>query len=96
MNFARAQRRRNVRAEARSQKEQPPAYIDLVEWVRQRAHISRGRAAKVILAGSLKVDSHTIGVTRIKTHDGHKRLLNRYVPADLRGRIEVVKPEWMD
>lgn len=70
--------------------------IDLVEWVRVRSHMSRGRARKVIMAGSLKVDSHIIGYKQAKLIDGGGIKVPEFlVPAEWRGRIEVVKPEWL-
>lgn len=68
-----------------------PAYIDLIDWVKIRSNLSTRRAVGVILAGSLKVDSHIIGVKEIGP--AKMKVLDRYVPADLRGRIEVVIPE---
>lgn len=89
MSFARAERRRQERAAARSQKDQLPAFIDLIDWVKMRANISTRQAIGVIMSGALRVDSHKVGVVEEK---GHYRLV-RYVPADLRGRIEVANPE---
>lgn len=66
-----------------------PAYIDLIQWVKMRSNISTGLARKVILAGTLRVDSHTIGV--VKTERG--KVFQQFVPAELRGRIQVIEPE---
>lgn len=73
------------------------ARIDLVEWVRTRAHMSRGRARKVILAGSLKVDSHIIGFSQANLLSGGAIKVPAFlVPAEYRGRIQVVRPELFD
>ena len=55
-----------------------PAYIDLVQWIKDRQRVSTGLAMKIISAGALKVDSHP--------------LTERYVPAEFRDRITVVEP----
>lgn len=94
MNFARAERRRKQRAERKAHKAQLPARIDLIEWVKMRSNLSTGKSVAVILAGSLKADSHTLGVKTLKNLDGTPRkVFERYVPAELRGRIEVHTPK---
>lgn len=64
-------------------------YVDLVHWVKMRSSLTTHTAIRVILAGALKVDSHTIGV---KEHQGVK-FFERCVPADVAARIEIVTPE---
>lgn len=66
-----------------------PTSINLIEWVKIRAHISTGRAVKVIMARSLMVDSHVIGVGQ----DKFGSYLKPVVPAELRGKIVVVEPK---
>lgn len=75
----------------RSLKQPPAGYIDLIAWVKDRAHVSTRRAVAVIMEGTLKVDSHVIG--RAKIGKTGLKVLDRYVPASYRGRIEVVVPE---
>lgn len=71
--------------------------IDLIEWVRGRARMSRGRARKVILAGSLKVDSHIIGYKEAQLLNGGSIKVPEFqVPAEYNTRIQVVRPELFD
>jgi hypothetical protein len=65
----------------------PPAYIDLIDYVKMRTRCTTGMAKKVILAGSLMVDSHPIGY---KLHDGDRKELHPYVDAKFRDRITIV------
>lgn len=55
-----------------------PAYIDLVDWIKIRQPMSTQLAMRIINLGWLKSDSHT--------------LTDRYVPASLRGNIELHVP----
>lgn len=68
-------------------------HIDLIEWVRMRARMSRTRAQSVILAGSLTVDSHPIGFIEVKGLREPLKIPQLRVPSDYRGRIQVVTPE---
>lgn len=72
-----------------------PAYINLIDWLKDRRYASTtGEAKAIILAKRVKADSHPLGVKKmpvlqpdmtIKEED----VVAPLVPADLRGRITV-------
>lgn len=66
-----------------------PAQVDLIEWIKLRANVTTTEAVNLILAGTLRVDSHKIGIH----HTPRGPRLNRYVPADVARRIQIVVPE---
>lgn len=91
-----ARKARTSYRERKARRKPLEARIDLVEWVRARSNMSRGRARKVILAGSLKVDSHIIGYRKAHLIDGGGIKVPEFlVPAEYGPRIRVVKPEWL-
>lgn len=63
-----------------------PAYIDLVEHIRLRTRCTRGIARRIILAGMVRVDSHSVGFKY--NRDGTK-VLDPRIPAEHRGRVMV-------
>ena len=67
----------------------PPGYIDLIQYIKDRVNVSTGTARAVIMAGTLRIDSHILGVEHTKQGDVFKR----YIPADLRSRIEIHVPD---
>lgn len=84
-NTPREKRRRQFQ---RALKVPLPGYIDLIQWVKLRSRVTTGDAIRLILAGVLHVDSHVIGMQEI----GPRKVLQRFVPADYRGRIRIVEP----
>lgn len=84
----RAERRRITRAALAN--EQLPAYTDLIWWVKLRARMSTRAARKLILAGQLKVDSHTVGIKTVQTLNGPLNILDRYIPAEQGHRVRMV------
>ncbi len=71
-----------------------PAYVDLVEWIRMRYPMSRGRARAVLLAGALQVDSHVVGRAEVTRPDGTKQtVVDRHIASSLCDHITVVEPE---
>lgn len=86
-NTLAAKRGRRV---AKALRSTPPAYVDLIAWVKMRLHCSTRKAAQVIMTGCLKVDSHTVGVENLAK--GGKRFV-RYIPAEQARTMRVVTPE---
>lgn len=71
-----------------------PRRVNLIDWVRARGSFSRRTAAKIVLSGALKVDSHTVGVTYIDRKDKEPlKILNPIIDADLARKIQIVMPE---
>lgn len=81
--------KRTRRARRTLRKGRLPAYINLIEWIKMRGPFTTATARKIILSGALKVDSHVLG---FEEKNGIK-VLKPLVPADLRGRIQIVLPE---
>jgi hypothetical protein len=86
---------RRFRKQLRKNASNVPALIDLVDYLRTRGHASTtGEARKIILAGRVRADSHTLGVRRVPTMDGDKvamvDIVDPLIPADLRGAIQVL------
>lgn len=69
-----------------------PGYVDVLAWIKLRANVTTSAAVRVAVKGALKVDSHTIGRTKING----VYVFDRYVPATLVGQagkdIVVVMP----
>lgn len=82
---ARAARRRKAREAARIAAG-PPAYIDLIHYVKLRTRCTTGTAKRVLLAGALKMDSHPVGYKLTKKG---KKILDPLISADLRDRIVI-------
>lgn len=78
------------RAQRELRKGRLPAQIDLLEWIKLRSNVTTTTAARLLLAGVLRVDSHKIGFKMLK---GGRKVLDPYVSANLRGRIEIHVPE---
>ena len=66
-----------------------PSYVNLIEWVKVRSHLSTGRARKVLMSGALKVDSHPVGYRTVKG----KKYLNVLLPAHMAPRIQITDIE---
>lgn len=70
----------------------PPAYIDLIDYIKLRTRCTTGMAKKVILAGALMVDDTVVGYVHVEdpaVPGGKRKQLVTRVPAELRERIEV-------
>lgn len=68
----------------------PEAYIDLIHYVRIRTNCTASMAAKVLLAGALRVDSHPVGYKWQKDLTGKSvKVLDPYLPAKYRDQIVV-------
>lgn len=88
------ERKRARRAYRENFKNPLPGRIDLIAWIKLRSNVTTGDAVRLILSGCLRVDSHKVGFTTVKIGQDHERkILNRYGPAEWRGRIEVVSPD---
>jgi hypothetical protein len=74
-----------------------PAYIDLIEWLKDRGHAqTTGEAKKIILDGRVKADSHVLGIAKIPMLQPdysvkEEDVVSRHVDARHRGRITVAK-----
>lgn len=68
-----------------------PAYIDLVQWLRDHKHAdTAGAAQKLITEGRVKSDSHTLGLTPVHLEGGKEiQVPSRFVPAKYRPTISV-------
>lgn len=64
-----------------------PAYINLIEYVKDRTRCTTGTATAVLLSGAIKVDSHTVGYKTV----GGKKVLQPLLPAEMRDRIMITK-----
>jgi hypothetical protein len=88
------QRRRAAKALRRSTL---PAYINLIEWLKDRRYASTtGEAQKILLAGRVQADSHKLGVKRMPVLQADQTIREQdvvqpIVPAELRSRIIVTK-----
>jgi predicted rRNA methylase YqxC with S4 and FtsJ domains len=75
----------------------PPAYFDLIQWLRDRNYANTRKQAKdMILAGKVKADSHTLGVGQEPFIDANGQIAYRpavmqHVPAELKPRVVVSK-----
>ena len=69
----------------------PPAYIDLIQWLKLRGHAqTTGEAKRLLTDGKVRSNSHPVGRTRIQvTEDDHIWLPDRFVPARLRDSLIV-------
>ncbi len=64
-----------------------PAYIDLVRWLKDRGHAqTTGGANRLLVAGRVRSDSHTVGRMRGPKDEW---VPARLVPANLRERLVV-------
>lgn len=68
-----------------------PAYIDLIQWLRDRRYASTaGGAREIIEAGRVRSESHTLGSRLALDRTGQKtQVFEQYVPARLRDTIRV-------
>ncbi len=71
----------------------PPAWIDLIDYLKLRTRCTTGKAKAALMAGVLYVDSHPIGYKWEKNQYGESvKVLDPYVPAHLRGQIQYRDP----
>lgn len=88
---------KRLRKQLKRLRDKPPAYIDLIEWLCMRHRMSRGKARGILMIGAVKVDSHVVGQRVIEDDDGFKtRIVDPFIPASCRGRIEIVKPDELE
>lgn len=72
-----------------------PAYIDLIDWLKTRRYVqTTGEAERLILAGRVKSESHTLGIAKVKrlTPDykiEEVEVVNRFIPAEFRATLRV-------
>lgn len=86
-----------LRRQLRQNSNRAPVHLDLVEYLQAHRHAdSAGKARKIILAGRVKANSHTLGIAQVPKMVGNTVVMEDtvapLVPADLRGSI-VVLPE---
>lgn len=72
----------------------PPAFIDLVDWLQMHRHAdTAGQARAIILAGRVKSESHTLGISRVPKLVANKvemvDVVDPLVPASLRPTFRV-------
>jgi hypothetical protein len=72
-----------------------PVWIDLIHYLKLHRHAqTTGEAKKIILAGRVKADSHTLGIKRVpmlvKGKAEDVDVVDPYVPARLRASITVL------
>lgn len=72
----------------------PPAYFDLVQWLRDRKYARTNKEAReLILAKRVKADSHALGVGEqfVYTPEGPKmvEVVMPHVPVEFKGRVVV-------
>lgn len=78
----------------RSLRKTPPAFFDLVQWLRDRGYGTTNKECRaLILAGRVKADSHTLGLGKAVHWTGEKfeevPAVYPHVPVALRDRIIV-------
>lgn len=81
---------KRARREKKALRNTPQGYINLIDWIRERSSVTKQDAAKLLLAGVLRVDSHKVGY---KVLDGERKVLAPFVTSDVRGRITLHDPE---
>ncbi len=87
------QRRRAAKALRR---QSPPAFIDLVQWLKDRRYArTTGEANRIILAKRVMADSHPLGIKRVPTLLPNQTIkeqdvVSPLIPAAHRGRIVVL------
>lgn len=90
--------RRNSREEKKKRKvlhalrQTPPAWIDLIDYIKLRTRCTTGMAQKVILSGALMVDDTVVGFVNVEdplAEGGKRKQLVPRVPAEVRDRIVV-------
>lgn len=69
-----------------------PAFLDLTDWLKDHGHAqTSGEASRLMVAGKVKADSHTIGRVVVAGPRGKEVTIpDPHVPADLRDRIQVI------
>lgn len=70
---------KRARRARKALRQELPAFIDLVVWLKQRDHMTTSMAERIIANGWIHSESHELRVRR--------------VPAALRGTIEVRPPK---
>lgn len=80
----------------RSLNNTPPAWIDLIDYVKLRTRCTTGTAKKILLSGALKIDSHPVGFKweADPMRQGEViKVLYPYLDAKHRGNILIQLPE---
>ena len=70
-----------------------PAYINLIEYVKDRTRCTNGTARQVLLQGVLRIDSHPIGYKWQKYNGRDVKVIDPLLPAEYRDKIVISKPE---
>lgn len=74
----------------------PPAYFDLIQWLRDRGYANTNKQAReLILARRVKADSHALGVAPapVRMPDGKVEMVDtvfRHVPVEVKRDVTVV------
>lgn len=67
-----------------------PAYIDLVQWLRDRGYAqTAGAARRLIVEGRVVSESHVLGKTMVEVDGAQLEMFTPHVPARLRDSLEV-------
>jgi hypothetical protein len=69
----------------------PPAYIDLIEYVKLRTRCTTGMAKKVLLSGALRIDSHPVGFRWEGQGGNARKVLYPFLEAKHRPNLRI---EW--
>lgn len=78
---------------AKNWRNTPPAFISLIDFVRDRTRCSRGEARRMILSDCFRVESHTVGWVWETDKDGVKfKSLRPDIPKDWLKDLIVVTP----
>lgn len=81
---------KRVRRMVKSMRVPLPAYIDLIQWLQDRRHArNAGEARKIIYAGRVRSESHTMGKDAIFRTPSGRLLGSPLVPAHLRSSLYV-------
>jgi len=82
----------------KSMRVSPPAFLDLVAWLRDHRYAqTAGAARKLILDGKVRHGSHTIGIRYEEALDAKGEVeqvpyVYPYVPSEWRGELIVLGP----
>ena len=69
-----------------------PAYINLIEWLKDRRYAqTSGAAKKMLLEGKVRVDSHPVGRRPLPGGTSDDYILDPYTSAENRSRIMVAR-----
>lgn len=68
-----------------------PAYINLIDYVKDRTGCSNSTAKRTLFEGVLMIDSHPIGYKWQKINGRDEKVLDPLLPAELKDKITVRK-----